>query len=405
MSGGNPLLMPKLGLTMTEGLLAEWRVAPGVSVRPGDVLFVVETEKIATEIEATAEGRIETLLVESGSTVPVGSPVALWTGPAPGADAVEERVAVVPDGGRSTEPETPPAARAEGRTVATPLARRIARQSGVDLSEVRGSGPRGRIKAADVEAARAKRAAPAAAPHPAAASGPVSLRPPTTIERIVADRLSLSKRTIPHFYVLADADVTELEHVRAELNAGRSGPRITVNHFIIGAIAAALRAHPDFASRWTDAGIEAMTVGAVGIAVDTPRGLMVPVLSDAGARGIEAIADAAGDLVTRAREGRLTPDDMRGAAISISNVGMTGASMLVPIVDPDQSAILGAGAIRSVFRPDAEGRPVLRREMGLVLSCDHRVFDGMRAARFLDAVVEALRHPIRSIRTPDPGRG
>ncbi len=399
MSGGNPLLMPKLGLTMTEGLLAEWRVSPGTTVRPGDVLFVVETEKIATEIEATAEGRIETLLVESGKTVPVGSPVALWTGPPPGGDATESAAATAPEPAPDVVPESRAAGRPDGRTVATPLARRIARQSGIDLSTVRGSGPRGRIKAADVEAVQTS-------PAPAVrASVPTSVRQPTNVERIVADRLSLSKRTIPHFYVLADADVTELEHVRAELNADRTGTRITVNHFIIAATAAALRAYPDFACRWTDAGIESLPVGAVGIAVDTPRGLMVPVLADAGARGIESIADAAGDLVTRAREGRLTPDHMGGAAVSISNVGMTGASMLVPIVDPDQSAILGAGAIRSVFRPDAEGRPVLRREVGLVLSCDHRVFDGMRAARFLDAVVSALNHPVRSIRTPDPGRG
>jgi pyruvate dehydrogenase E2 component (dihydrolipoamide acetyltransferase) len=398
-SGGNPLLMPKLGLTMTEGLLAEWRVSPGATVRPGDVLFVVETEKIATEIEATAEGRIETLLVESGTTVPVGSPVALWTGPPPGGDQAEDAVTPAPASVPEPAPDNRPAGGPEERIMATPLARRIARGYGLDLSTVRGSGPRGRIKVADVDAAW-KSAVPIAS-----ASGPASMRPPTTVERIVADRLSLSKRTIPHFYVLADADVTELEHVRAELNADRTGTRITVNHFIIAATAAALRAYPDFACRWTEAGIESLPVGAVGIAVDTPRGLMVPVLADAGSRGVEAIADAAGDLVARAREGRLSPDAMSGAAVSISNVGMTGASMLVPIVDPDQSAILGAGAIRSVFRPDAEGRPVLRREMGLVLSCDHRVFDGMRAARFLDAVVAALNHPIRSIRAPDPGRG
>ena len=402
MSDGNQLLMPKLGLTMTAGLLAEWRVSPGTTVRPGDVLFVVETEKIATEIEATTEGRIEALLVESGTTVPVGSPVALWTGPPLESGQAENAAACAPETVPEVMPESRPAGRPDGRTVATPLARRIARQSGIDLSTVRGSGPRGRIKEADVEAARTSAASAARAPLAPRAP---SVRPPTSVERIIADRLSLSKRTIPHFYVLADADVTELEHVRAELNADRTGTRITVNHFIIAATAAALRAHPEFACRWTEAGIESLPVGAVGIAVDTPRGLIVPVLADAGTRGVEAIADAAGDLVARARGGRLSPDAMSGAAISISNVGMTGASMLVPIIDPDQSAILGAGAIRSIFRPDAEGRPVLRREMGLVLSCDHRAYDGMRAARFLDAIVSALKHPIRSIRTPDRERG
>jgi pyruvate dehydrogenase E2 component (dihydrolipoamide acetyltransferase) len=402
--------MPKLGLTMTEGLLAEWRVAPGTQVRPGDVLFVVETEKIATEIEATAEGRIETLLVEPGQTVPVGSPVALWTGPAPGGDAGPEHMAAPAEAPVPVAAAPVPAGSSDGRIVATPLARRLARQAGIELSVLRGSGPRGRIKAADVEAASAAAArTPAPAPAPVASAAPRAasgtVRAPTTVERIVADRLSLSKRTIPHFYVLADADVTELEHVRAELNADRTGTRITINHFVIAATAAALRAYPEFACRWTDAGIETLPAGAVGVAVDTPRGLMVPVLRHAGASGIEAIADAAGDVVARARDGRLSPDDMAGASISISNVGMTGAAMLVPIVDPDQSAILGVGAIRSIFRPDAQGRPELRREMGLVLSCDHRVFDGMRAARFLDAIVEALRHPVRAIRTPATSRG
>ncbi len=394
MSDGNPLLMPKLGLTMTEGRLAEWRVEPGALVRPGDVLFVVETEKISTEIEATAEGRIGKLLVEAGRTVPVGSAVALWSGPPPGAGAAGEQIAT-PSESRVAAPAQPqPAGAPDSRPIATPLARRLAKAAGIELGSLRGSGPRGRIKAADVEAARAATQARSAATR--------TVRPPTNVERIVAARLSLSKQTIPHFYVLADADVTELEHVRAELNAGRAGARITINHFIIAAIGSALRANPAFACRWTDAGVEALPSGAVGVAVETPRGLMVPVLRQAGALGVEAIADAASELVARAREGRLSPDDMTGAAVSVSNVGMTGASMLVPIIDPDQSAILGVGAVRSVFRPDAQGRPALRREMGLVLSCDHRVFEGMRAARFLDGVVEALRHPIRAIRTPAP---
>ena len=399
MSDGNPLLMPKLGLTMTEGLLAEWRVEPGALVRPGDVLFVVETEKISTEIEATAEGRIQKLLVETGGTVPVGSPVALWTGPPPSGDPDVEQI-TMPSESRANAPANAKPTDAPGnRPFATPLARRLAREAGIELTSLRGSGPRGRIKAVDVETARA-----AATATKARSSVTGTVRPPTTVERIVAARLSLSKRTIPHFYVLADADLTELEHVRAELNAERTARRITINHFVIAATGSALRANPAFACRWTDAGIEALPAEAVGIAVDTPRGLMVPVLRQAGALGVEAIADAAGDLVARARDSRLSPDDMIGAAVSISNVGMTGASMLVPIIDPDQSAILGVGAVRSIFRPDAQGRPALRREMGLVLSCDHRVFEGMQAARFLDSIVEALRHPIRAIRTPDTAR-
>ncbi len=391
MAGANPVVMPKLGLTMTEGLLASWRVAPGDEVKAGDVLFVVETEKIATEIEAAGPGRIESLLANEGDVVPVGAPVALWTGESSRSERPETPDAAENVSRSATEGVSAVPAVAAERRLSTPLARRIAREKGVDLAALQGSGPRGRIKAADVEAAAPRAHAPADHASP-------QRRPATPVERIVADRLSASKRTIPHFYVLADADVTELLHVRAELNAGGAEPKFTVNHFVVAALARALAQAPEFGVRWTDGMIETVPGSGVGIAVDTPRGLIVPVLRDAGTLGLEDLARDASALVLRAREGRLLPGDTAGAVISVSNVGMTGVAHLVPIIDPDQSAILGVGAIKPVFRPDAEGRPALRQEMGLVLACDHRVFDGMRAARFLDRVVQGLNHPLRLLR-------
>jgi pyruvate dehydrogenase E2 component (dihydrolipoamide acetyltransferase) len=416
MGSASAIVMPKLGLTMTEGLLASWRVQPGDTVKAGDVLFVVETEKIATEIEAPAEGRIESIAVPEGRTVPVGTVVATWTGPAAHVEAAAAAYAA-PASETAAPIDTP---RPDGdarpaRIVATPLARRRAADAGIDLATIRGSGPRGRIKAADVEAALAQarhasppepaRAPPSAAPElpasPAASASQtasVSRRPASQIETIVARRLTASKQTIPHFYILADADVTELLRIREQLNSVEGAPRVSINHLIVAAVGKALARLPDMNSLWDDGEIVTLAGTDVGIAVDTPRGLLVPVLRNAGGISLDALTAAASDLVTRAREGRLQQEDLEGGSISVSNVGMFGASYLVPIINPGQSAILGVGALKSVFRPDAAGAPVLRQEVGLVLSCDHRVFDGVRAARFLDRVAHLLQHPLQLLR-------
>jgi len=399
-----PIVMPKLGLTMTEGLLASWRVAPGDTVRPGDILFIVETEKIATEIEAQEEGRIGALVVPEGETVPVGTVVAEWEGlggsrspPQQEREAVQAAAVLQPD------PAEALAQRPSGaRIVATPLARRLARQNSVDLSRIAGSGPRGRIKAADVEAALAAAAArPVAQPlrAPAAAA---SRRPATAMEKVIARRLSLSKQTIPHFYVLAEADVTQLLSLREELNADKATARLSITHFIVAAVGRALAAMPDCNALWEDDEIVALAAGDVGLAVDGERGLLVPVLRDAGRLSLDEVGRGCADLVARARAGRLAAGELEGGAISVSNVGMFGASHLVPIVNPGQSAILGVAAEKAVFRPDAAGAPNLRREIGLTLSCDHRVLDGVRAARFLDHIVDLLAHPLRLLRSPSP---
>lgn len=404
MSESANIVMPKLGLTMTEGLLSSWRVAPGDDVRQGDILFIVETEKVATEIEANADGRIGELVVHEGDTVPVGAVVATWkveAGTAPSSGDTEPAP-------KAAEPVAPAAAKPQeaapqavvaslakrgSRIIATPLARRMAREKGVDLSAVSGTGPRGRIKLKDVLAAQAKPSASA----PKQAATPVagaSRRPATAIEKVVARRLGEAKQTIPHFYVHAEADVTRLLEIRTELNAENSGPKLTLTHFIAAAVGCALRRMPDVDAIWDNEEIVALGMTDVGIAVNTERGLLVPVLRNAGSLPLGGIAAAMSELVQRARDGRLAADDFQGGAISISNVGMFGASYLVPIINPGQSAILGVAATKQVFRPDADGRPVLRQEMGLVLSCDHRLLDGVKAARFLDLVVRLLQQPL-----------
>ncbi|MBN9446656.1 MAG: 2-oxo acid dehydrogenase subunit E2 [Bosea sp.] len=412
MSASAAIVMPKLGLTMTEGLLASWRVGPGDTVATGDVLFVIETEKIATEIEAERAGRIGAILVPEGETAPVGATLATWAdgeGVATSASA-EASASSVPQAvpAAAPMPAAAPAVEARpsgsgARIVATPLARRVARQNGVALDRVAGSGPHGRIKLKDVEATLA--AAPTAS-HvtggAAARKADSQRRPATPVEQVVARRLSQAKQTIPHFYVLAEADITGLLAAREELNAAGGPQRLSITHVIMAAVGRALLAQPEINAIWDEGDIVTLAGSDVGMAVDSPRGLMVPVLRDAGAQHLDAVARGCAGLVSRARDGRLTTADCEGGAISVSNVGMYGASHLVSIINPGQSAILGVAAVKPVFRPDERGQPTLRQELGLVLSCDHRVIDGVRAARFLDLVVKTLEHPLPLLRQPAP---
>ena len=398
----NPLLMPKLGLTMTEGLLAEWKVGPGDRVAKGDLLFVVETEKIANEIEAPGDGTIAEILVPAGTVVPVGTAVARWSGAAPGvADgAADEAVDEALDGAAGAAPAPEPRApqTAGGRIRATPLARRVARERGVELARLAGSGPGGRIKAADVEAAAAE---PAARPVPAGATAPpagrrVALGPK---QAAMARRVAAAKRDIPHFYISREAEVSELLDLRRRLNQDGDGRRVSVNHMIAKAVGRALAALPEANRIWADGALSELDRSDVGIVVHAEGGLFVPVLRDAGTMPLDRLADAAAELAERARRGALRAEEMEGGAISLSNLGMFEITAVVPVINPPQSAMLGVGAIREVFRPDAEGRPVLRRELTLVLACDHRVFDGVAAARLLGRVCDGLERPHSLLRT------
>jgi len=402
-----PIVMPKLGLTMTEGMLAEWRVGPGDSVVPGDVLYVVETDKIANEVEASHAGVIDALLAEPGAVVLVGAPVCTLR-----IDGEEGVTAPVADHKPDPSPALPasaaPAAPGEKpRIIATPLARRRAQAAGVDLATIVGSGPRNRIMAGDLPDSTARAtalaepiAAPATAPDMAPSPTSDRMIRPNAWQQVTARRLSEAKRDIPHFYVFARADVTDLLALREQLNAGGDAPRLTVSHFIIAAVARALGAIPEMNRVWAGETIRQFTGIDIGLAVESPKGLVAPVLHGLSGLGLDGIAAAAGLLVARAREGRLAQSDLAGGAISISNVGMFGVSALVPIVNPGQSSILGVGASQPQFLPDAHGQPVLRQVLELALSCDHRVIDGALAARFLAAVCRQLERAASLLRCP-----
>ncbi|WP_431857619.1 dihydrolipoamide acetyltransferase family protein [Azospirillum sp.] len=405
------LVMPKLGLTMTEGVLAEWRVQPGERFRSGDVILVVETDKIASEVEAESDGVLVETTVPAGETVPVGTAIGRWS--ADGAAAPSPPPPAAAPAAAPPEPAAPsaPAARpvppAPGeRLRATPLAKRRAKDLGVDLASVTGSGPRGRIKMADVEAAA--RRAPAAAPEPAEpAPAPATAPPagerqkPSATQQTMARRLSAAKRDVPHFYLAAEAEVSELLTLRERLNADAgSGPRLTLTHFVLAAVGRSLADQPEMDRVWDEDGIVTLGRGDVGLAVNTPRGLVVPVLRGLTTKPLDRLAAEAAALTETARAGRLTGEDFQGGAISVSNAGMHNVTYMTSIINPGQSSILGVASVRPVFRPDDAGAPVLRRELGLVLSADHRLFDGVTALAFLNRVIAYLERPLRLLRAP-----
>ncbi len=420
------LMMPKLGLTMTEGVLAEWRVLPGQPFKTGDVLVVVETDKIASEVEADSDGVLIETTIPAGETVAVGTLIARWSAdgsgaaPAP-ADGTAPQTAETPAppaksgttaGTRSGPPPVP--VRDGERVLSTPLARRRAQALGVDLTTVTGSGPRGRIKMADVEAAAQRQAsAPAATPEavrtPAAApiTTPAGGRSkPSATQATIARRLTAAKRDVPHFYLAAEAEVSELMALRERLNADAEPglPRVSMTHLVLAAVGRALAATPDMDRVWDDAtpGGEILSLGQgdIGMAVDTPRGLVAPVLRGAAHLPLDQLAREAAALTERARNGRLTGEDLQGGAITVSNAGMHNVTFMSSIINPGQSSILGVGSVRSVFRPDESGAPVLKRELGLVLSADHRLFDGVAALAFLNRIIAGLERPLRLLRAP-----
>lgn len=392
MSAERAIRLPKLGLTMTEGTVVEWLVQPGQAVQAGDLLYICETEKIANEIAADEAGTIGELIVQPGETVEVGSVLATWAGSA---------LAAVPTPAARPAPAVPAAPPAreagtarDGRLLATPHARKLARAHGIDLGRVVGSGPKGRIKACDVLQAQ-QTPAPLQALAPGAAQ-PVTL---TAAQRTVASRMAQSKREIPHFYLDAAADIGRLLELHREAKARPGCALLTVTHWIVQAVGLALERDALFRRVWVDDGVVELPASDVALAAATERGLYVGVARAVGRHSLLHNANALADLTQRARSGRLNPQDSGGGAICVSNLGGTRVRHVFPIILPGQSSILGVGRTESVFRPDKAGQPVLRQELGLVLACDHRVLNGMDGARLLDAIIAHLEDPLSLLMT------
>ena len=454
------VLMPALSPTMEEGKLARWLVKEGQEVKAGDVIAEIETDKATMEVEAVDEGKVGRLLVAEGTEgVKVNTPIAVLlaegesggTGPAPAPKAPPPqpaasrpgpaaKPAAAKDGAAGTpaaaaaaapaKPQASPPARTAapngaGRILASPLARRLAKEAGLDLAALTGSGPHGRIVKSDVEAAAGNgagaaaprmgtamtaRPAPGLAPPPAMPDaqilalyekGSYEVIPHDNMRKVIAQRLTLSKQTIPHFRLTVDCAIDELLKARERMNAAapKDGPRaykLSVNDFCIKAMALALAHVPAANVTWTEAGTLRHKYSDVGVAVAVEGGLFTPIIRHAELKSLSEISNEMRDLAERARKRRLAPHEYQGGTTSISNLGMYGIKSFEAVINPPHASILAVGV--------AEKRPIVigdKLEAATVMSCtlsgDHRVVDGAVGAELLNAFKTLIEDPVRML--------
>jgi len=415
------VVMPKLSDAMETGKLLKWLKQEGDRVEGGEILAEIETDKADIELEAFGSGVLRKILVAPGTAVPVGATIAVIADPSEDITGFLGPPAEgpVPQGGprageKATaarrEPAlalTPLQARADvvppspGRVRASPLARKVAGASGVELTAITGSGPGGRIVRRDVEAylALGGRPAPAARPavlRPAAvAAGPeVEERSLSSMRKAIARRMAESKATVPHFYLTVEVKMDRAGALREELNRLEGLPKVSVTDLILKAAALALRAHPEINASFAGESIRVFNRVHLGIAVALADGLITPVLRECDAKSLTEIARAARDLTERARARKLRPQEIAGATFTVSNLGMYGIEEFGAIINPPEGAILAVGSV--VEQPVVEGGQIqVGRRMRLTLSCDHRVMDGAMGARFLQTLTRLLEEPLR----------
>ena len=432
------VVMAQLSPTMEEGRLVEWKVSEGDEIEQGDIVAEIETDKANMDVEALGSGVLRRIVVDEGETVPVGALIGVIAGEdedisgileeaESAAGAEKEEVEAAKAGGAEEEEEAEeegeeaaagqaeagggeragqgaaakaaPGRRDGGRVRASPVARKMADEEGIDLSRLEGSGPGGRVVKADVE-----EAVESGVGRRDAAAGPERL----TEERIelsqmrkaIARRLTQSLGPVPHFFLTSEIDMGRALDLRAEINGrladeGDEGEptKIGVNDLLLKAAAEALVRHPEINASWGEGEIVRHGSVDLGIAVAVEEGLITPVLRDADRKGLRRIAAEAGGLIDRAREKDLQPDEYQGATFSISNLGMFPIEEFTAIINPPEAAILAVG--RTVEKPVVvDGEVVVRRRMRVTMSCDHRVIDGATGARFLDTFKGMLENPL-----------
>jgi pyruvate dehydrogenase E2 component (dihydrolipoamide acetyltransferase) len=425
------IIMPKMGDAMTEGRVVKWYKNEGDAVQTGEPLVEIETDKVNLDLEAEEDGILESVDVAEGEMVPVGTPLAIigdGTGKKrkpkadkkPGKAKVAAKQAVAPAGAaerpskkkskkrglherETAEQEFPEHG---SRPKSSPLARKIAAKMGVDLEQIIGSGPRGRIIAVDVErAARELRpvdqpvrvATPPSAKPSMPTFQPLETRavPLTAMRRTIAKRLTESTTAIPHFYLTVECDVTKLLDLRKQV-IEIGGSKVSLNDFVVRATALAIHHHPYVNASFGEDEINYHGDVHVGIAVATDAGLITPVVRDADTRSVSEIGGMVRDLATRARSRKLKPDEYMGSTITISNLGMFGVEEFTAIINPPNSAILAVSA--AVQKPVVEdGELVVRDIMKVTMSCDHRVIDGAAGAEFLRTFKQYLEQPLRLV--------
>jgi pyruvate dehydrogenase E2 component (dihydrolipoamide acetyltransferase) len=408
--------LPQLGQTMEEGTVVNCLIKAGDEVTKGDVIFEIETDKATLEMESPADGFVKHILVEVDQTLVVGEPLlvlgekdekvpqsfidSLKDGApaAPSEPAPVEQIAAAPAAQQPAavplQPVTAPAqpAAPAGRIIASPRAKKLAGELGVDLAAVTGTGPAGKITEQDVKQAAASKSAKPASPAPVAqAQTDVKLGatvPMNRLQKITAERMLKSKREIPCFYLTVKADVTGLVESRMELNQ-TSDVKVSYNDFIIKAVATGLEKYPIMTGQLAGESIKLAEAINVGLAISVPDGLVAPILKDVNKKDVKQIARDTKALVERARSNKLAPTDVEGGCITVSNLGAFGIDNFIPIVVPGQCSILGIGQITDTCVPD-NGNIMVRKMMNMTLSVDHKVANGAVAAQFLDFVRKLL---------------
>jgi len=454
------ILMPALSPTMEKGNLAKWLKKEGEKVKPGDVIAEIETDKATMEVEAVDEGTLAKIVVPEGTAdVPVNQLIAVLAGEgedaktaaaaagsAPAPKAAEAPKAAAPVAPAKHEAPAPKAASAppapaapaapsgatngHGRVFSSPLARRLAKEAGIDLARIAGSGPHGRIVARDVEGAKDGKGlkAPGAATTAGAVSGAASgaaativpalsydkvralfepgsyeVVPHDNMRRVIAQRLTQSTQTIPHFYLTIDCVIDKLLTAREEINAsapknkeGKPVYKLSVNDFVVKALAVALQKIPDANVSWTEGGMLKHKHSDVGVAVALPGGLITPIVRNAEAKSLSVISNELKDMVARARTRKLKPQEYQGGTTAVSNLGMYGIKDFTAVINPPHATILavGAGEERAIVR---KGQVVAANVMSVTLSCDHRAVDGALGAELIGAFKALIENPVMMV--------
>jgi pyruvate dehydrogenase E2 component (dihydrolipoamide acetyltransferase) len=408
------IIMPKMGDAMEEGTLVRWLKQEGDAVQEGEPIAEIATDKATVEIEAPISGVLRGIRVAENAVVPVNTPLAyiLQEGESLPADG-DGKASAPPDAAAAPQPAPTAVAAApkpaptptdgEERVPASPLARKIAAEHGIDLRQVQGTGPNGRIVVRDVlayletrPATVAPTPAPPPMPAPAVAAAPVEARVETLnrLRQITAQRTTEAHQTIPHFYLTMEIDMEEALALRQRLNQLDESLRISINDLIVKACAVAIEQHPIVNASYQNGQLVHPNGIHIGIAVAVEQGLLVAVLKHCEGKSLRRIAQESQSLIQKAREGKLLPDEMTGNTFTVSNLGMFGIEQFTAIINPPASAILAVGATKRVPVVQEDGTVAARHRMKVTLSCDHRVLDGAVGAQFLQTLKQVLENPL-----------
>ncbi len=411
------VIMPKMGDGMEEGVLVRWLRALGDTVEPGDIIAEIETDKANVELPVEAGGVIVAIAIPEGATVPVGAVIArlgtkddlhAQTAAAPATQAVAagspQPVSAVPAEEPAPKPEPAPAVptarpaaetqapRMTDRVLASPLARRLAADLGVNLADLQGSGPGGRIVERDVRTAAQAKAT--AKPRAAESEIPAAAQPVSRMRRVIAERTTQAKQQVPHFYVTVRIDVEELASLRQRMNQDAdTASRISMGDFVIKACGLALPRHPAVNAHFTAQGIAMSSEAHIAFAVSLPDGLLMPVIRNCESKPLRVIAREVREIAAQARSGRLAPEQLSGGTFAISNLGMFGVEEFSAIISQPMTAILAVAAAERQVSVLPDGQMVPRQQMRVTLSADHRALDGAVAAQFLQTLRSYLEQP------------